>query len=196
VDALDPAEIARIERDHCLDHDPQAADLAFVFGNRVAAEAMAGAAAFFFHRRLVPRILVSGGATPGGPATEADVIAAHLRSAGVPSSALLLERQATHTGENVVLSLPVLAAAGLLDVRRVVCIGLFCTGRRYAMTLHRHWPGPAKRCRAVEYGPVRRGAWHRHPAARDRVLGEVAKVPRYLAAGFIAEWPSGAAHPI
>jgi hypothetical protein len=27
------------------------------------------------------------------------------------------------------------------------------------------------------------------PAARARVLGEVAKVPLYLAAGFIAEWP-------
>ena len=196
MDALDPAEIARIERDHCLDHEPQAADLAFVFGNRVAAEAMAGAAAFFFLRGLVPHILVSGGATPGGPATEAEVIAAHLRDLGVPSSALLQERQATHTGENVLCALPILAEAGLLGARRVVCIGLFCTGRRYAMTLHRHWPQADKRCRAVEYGPVRRGAWHRDPAARERVLGEVAKVPRYLAAGFIAEWPSGPAHPI
>jgi hypothetical protein len=42
---------------------------------------------------------------------------------------------------------------------------------------------------AVEYGPVRRGTWHLDPAARARVLGEVTKVPLYLAAGFIAEWP-------
>jgi hypothetical protein len=41
----------------------------------------------------------------------------------------------------------------------------------------------------VEYGPVRRGAWHLHDAARARVLGEVAKVPRYLEMGFIADWP-------
>jgi len=66
VELLDPAEIARIERDHCLHHGYQAADLAFVFGNRVAAGAMAEAAASFFKRGLVPRILVSGGATPGG----------------------------------------------------------------------------------------------------------------------------------
>jgi hypothetical protein len=190
---LDPAEIARIERDHCLHHeagiDWQAADLAFVFGNRVAAGALAGAAASFFRRGLVPRILVSGGLTPGGAEPEADVIAAHLRAAGVPDTALLLERRATNTGENVVFSLPILAEAGLLGARRVICIGLFCTGRRYAMTLHRHWPAPEKRCCAVEYGPVRRGTWHLDPAARARVLGEVVKVPLYLAAGFIAEWP-------
>lgn len=186
---LDPAEIARIEREHCLHHGHEPADLAFVFGNRVAAEAMARSAASFFGRGLVPRILVSGGATPGGPDTEAGIIAAHLRRLGVPEAAVLLERRATHTGENVTLALPILRKAGMLGARRVVCIGLFCTGRRYAMTLHRHWPAPEKRCFAVEYGPVRRGAWHLDAAARDRVLGEVAKVPRYLAAGFIAEWP-------
>lgn len=189
MDPLDPATVAGIERDHCLHHPEEAADLAFVFGNRVAAGAMAGAAASLFLRGLVPRILVSGGATPGGPGTEADAIADQLRDLGVPEAALLLERQATHTGENVALSLPILNEAGLLGARRVVCIGLFCTGRRYAMTLHRHWPGPEKRCLPVEYGPVRRGAWHRDPAARARVLAEVAKVPRYLEAGFIAAWP-------
>ena len=186
---LDPAEIAWIEREHCLHHGFEAADLAFVFGNRVAAEAMAGAAASFFSRGLVPRILVSGGATPGGPGTEADIIAAHLRDLGVPEDALLLERRATNTGENARLSLLILRDAGLLGVRHVVCIGLFCTGRRYAMTLHHHWPAPEKRCFAVEYGPVRRGAWHLHEAARARVLGEVAKVPRYREMGFIADWP-------
>ncbi len=189
MDTLDPAEIARIERDHCLHHDEEAADLAFVFGNRVAAGTMAGSAASFFRRGLVPRILVSGGLTPGGAEPEAEVIAANLRAAGVPDTALLLERRATNTGENVAFSLPILAEAGLVGARRVVCIGLFCTGRRYAMTLHRHWPAPEKRCCAVEYGPVRRGSWHLDPAARARVLGEVAKVPLYLAAGFIAEWP-------
>jgi hypothetical protein len=45
----------------------------------------------------------------------------------------------------------------------------------------------------VEYGPVRRGTWHLHPAARARVLAEVAKVPAYLAAGFIAPWPIASA---
>jgi len=188
--ALDPTGI---ERDHCLHHPREAADLAFVFGNRIAVTEMAAAAASLFLEGLVPRILVSGGATPGGAGTEAEAIAAALRPLGVPAEALLLEHAATHTGENVTLSLPILARAGLLDARRVICIGLFCTGRRYAMTLHRHWPAPEKRCLPVEYGPVRRGTWHLHPEARARVLGEVAKVPAYLAAGFIAPWPSASA---
>ncbi|MDO9501282.1 ElyC/SanA/YdcF family protein [Falsiroseomonas sp.] len=188
--ALDPAGI---ERDHCLCHPREAADLAFVFGNRIAVPGMAAAAALLFLDGLVPRILVSGGATPGGPGTEADAIGAAILALGVPRDALLLERRATHTGENVTLSLPILARAGLLNSGRIVCVGLFCTGRRYAMTLHHHWPAPAKRCLPVEYGPVRRGIWHLHPEARARVLGEVAKVPAYLAAGFIAPWPSASA---
>lgn len=139
---------------------------------------------------------MTGGATPGGPGTEAGAIADAIITLGVPHEALILEHAATHTGENVTLSLPLLEAAGLLGARRIICVGLFCTGRRYAMTLHRHWPSPEKRCRAVEYGPVRRGAWHLHPQARDRVLGEVAKVPRYLAEGHIAEWPTALRRPI
>jgi hypothetical protein len=192
----DAGEIARIERDHCLDHPAEAADLAIVFGNRIAVAGMAQAAASLFLKCHVPRLLVTGGATPGGPGTEAQVIADAITALGVPRQALILEHQATHTGENVTLSLPLLAAAGLLSARRVFCIGLFCTGRRYAMTLHRHWPAPEKRCRAVEYGPVRRGAWHLDARARDRVMAEVAKVPRYLEAGHIAEWPSPPAGPI
>lgn len=188
---LDPGEIARIERNHCLDHPAEAADLAIVFGNRIAAAGMAQAAASLFLAGHAPRLLVTGGATPGGPATEAAVIAEAIVALGVPRDALILEHRATHTGENVTLSLPLIEAAGLLGARRVFCVGLFCTGRRYAMTLHRHWPAPEKRCRAVEYGPVRRGAWHQDDRARERVLGEVAKITRYLAAGFIAPWPAG-----
>jgi len=124
------------------------------------------------------------------------VIGAHLLDLGVARDAILIEDRATHTGENVTFSLPILRDAGLADGLRVVCIGLFCTGRRYAMTLHRHWPRSQKSCFAVEYGPVRRGAWHAHDAARARVLGEVAKVPAYLAAGFIADWPPAPISPI
>jgi hypothetical protein len=150
---------------------------------------MAGAAVSLFRAGLVPRILVSGGATPGGPGTEAQQIGSLIRAAGVPGDALLLEHLATHSGENAAFAMPILEAAGLLGARRVVVLGLLCTGRRYAMHLHLHWPAPEKLCRPVAYGPVRRGTWHLHPQARARVLGEVAKVPRYLAAGFLAPWP-------
>jgi len=46
MEARDPAAIARIERDHRL--APEAADLAIVFGTRIAAPGMAEAAAFLF----------------------------------------------------------------------------------------------------------------------------------------------------
>jgi len=52
----------------------------------------------------------------------------------------LEERRATNTGENVVLSLPIIERQlGLNNVRSVICLGNFWTSRRYPMTLHRHW---------------------------------------------------------
>ncbi|MBU8544352.1 MULTISPECIES: hypothetical protein [Roseomonadaceae] len=45
----------------------------------------------------------------------------------------------------------------------------------------------------MEFGPVRRGTWHQRPETRARVPGEVAKLPAYLAAGYIAPWPTASA---
>ena len=145
----DAGEIARIERDHCLDHPAEAADLAIVFGNRIAVAGMAQAAASLFLKCHVPRLLVTGGATPGGPGTEASVIADAITALGVPRQALILEHQATHTGENVTLSLPLLAAAGLLSARRVFCMGLMFLDSHESLPMSALWRSVTLPCSAL-----------------------------------------------
>ncbi len=95
-----------------------------------------------------------------------------------------------NTGENVMFSLPIIdAALGLQNIRSVICLGNTWTGRRYAMTLHRHWPEVEKMLLTVDSFATPRERWHTDPEFRRRVLTEFDKIAPYKARGFIAEWP-------
>ena len=92
---------------------------------------------------------------------------------GVPSDLILEEHRATNTGENVMFSLPIIdAALGLQNIRSVICLGNTWTGRRYAMTLHRHWPEVEKMLLTVDSFATPREHWHTDPEFRRRVLTE------------------------
>ena len=110
---------------------------------------------------------------------------------GIPHERILEEHRATNTGENVIFSLPVIEAAlGLANIRSVICLGNTWTGRRYAMTLHRHWPEPEKMLITVDRFETPRALWHTDAEFRRRVLAEWDKIKPYKAKGFIAEWPA------
>jgi hypothetical protein len=95
-----------------------------------------------------------------------------------------------NTGENVVFSLPVIdAALGLKNIRSVICLGNTWTGRRYPMTLHRHWPEVEKMLVTVDSFATPRALWHTDAEFRRRILREWDKIEPYRAKGFIAEWP-------
>src|ERR1022692_3439533 len=77
----------------------------------------------------------------------------------------------TNTGENVIFSLPVLESAlGLANIRRGICLGNAWTGRRDAMTLHRHWPKVEKMLVTVDSFATPRALWHTDPAFRILVI--------------------------
>jgi uncharacterized SAM-binding protein YcdF (DUF218 family) len=59
-----------------------------------------------------PVVVVSGGAAPGDPSTEASAMAAYLRRRGVPAERVLLEDRSTTTQENLRFSAALLAARG------------------------------------------------------------------------------------
>lgn len=134
--------------------------------------------------------MVSGGLTLGLAPTECAVIAGALVTRGVPAELIVEEHRATNTGENVIFSLPLLdARIGLNTIRSVICLGNLWTGRRYPMTLRRHWPEVEKMLVTVNHTETPSELWHTDPALRARVLTEWDKIEPYKAQGFIADWP-------
>src|SRR5581483_1334767 len=184
------AEIAEINATHLIQTPLVPADLLFVFGTRGDVALRAETACRLWREGLFRRAIVSGGVTPGSDLSECAVIKPLMIAGGVPSDLILEEHRATNTGENVMFSLPVIdAALGLNNIQSVICLGNTWTGRRYAMTLHRHWPEVKKMLITVDSFSTPREQWHTDAEFRRRVLTEFAKIEPYKARGFIAEWP-------
>jgi uncharacterized SAM-binding protein YcdF (DUF218 family) len=185
-----PDVVARINAEHLIKTALKPADLLFVFGTREGIRERVDAAHDIWRRGYCRWILVSGGSTLGLPVTECRVIVDALLSCGVPSSLIIEEQVATNTGENVIFLLPLIdARVGLRNIRSVICLGNMWTGRRYAMTLHRHWPEVEKMLITVNHYRTPTELWHTDPELRARVLTEWDKIEPYKARGFIAEWP-------
>lgn len=186
----DAAEIAAIHATHLITTPLEPADLLFVFGTREDEALRAETACWLWRAGLFRMAIVSGGVTPGSPLSECAVMKPLMAQGGIPADRILEEHRATNTGENVIFSLPVIdAAIGMKNVRSVICLGNTWTGRRYAMTLHRHWPEVEKMLLTVDNFATARERWHEHPEFRRRVLAEWDKIETYKAKGFIAEWP-------
>jgi uncharacterized SAM-binding protein YcdF (DUF218 family) len=184
------AEIGEINATHLINTPLKAADLLFVFGTRVDEMLRAEEAVRLWRAGLFRWAIVSGGVTPGGTRSECAVIKEEMVRRGIPAPRILEEHHATNTGENVILSLPIIdAAVGLANITRVICLGNTWTGRRYAMTLHRHWPETEKMLVTVDSFSTPRALWHTNAEFRRRVLCEWDKIEPYKARGFIAEWP-------
>jgi uncharacterized SAM-binding protein YcdF (DUF218 family) len=164
------------------------ADLGFLFGTRHGVEEFCATTHALWQRGMFPKLLISGGATGGQVATEAEIIAERLMQLGMPQESLILEKAATNTGENVILSRrQAEETLGQDSVKSLLVIGKVCSMRRYLMTLERHWPQPQRFACAVNYFGVERERWHEHEEFRRRVLAEFTKIPQYLKQGFLRE---------
>lgn len=164
------------------------ADLGLLFGTRHGVDEFCVAAYALWQRGMFPKLLVSGGATGAQAETEAEVIAGRLVRLGMPPEALVLEKAATNTGENVIFSRWLAEERfGQDGVKSLLVIGKVCSMRRYLMTLERHWPQPRRFACAVNYFGVERDRWHEHDEFRRRVLAEFTKIPQYLKQGFLRE---------
>jgi uncharacterized SAM-binding protein YcdF (DUF218 family) len=184
------AEIAKINARHLIRTQLKPADLLFVFGTREDVERRVDEATKLWREGFFRWSIVSGGITPGSQRSECEIIKAAMMERGVPPERILEEHRATNTGENVIFSLPILEAAlGLKNIRSLICLGNSWTARRYAMTLHRHWPEVEKMLCNVDTFETPLELWHTHPAFRANVLREWDKIEPYKANGFIAEWP-------
>ncbi|WP_028348604.1 YdcF family protein [Bradyrhizobium murdochi] len=188
------AEIAAINTRHLIETPLRPADLLFVFGTREDVEERVDEACRLWHDGYFRWAIVSGGVTPGSDLSECEVIAGAMIARGVPADIILREDRAMNTGENVILSLPIIdAALGLAKIRSVICLGNTWTARRYPMTLHRHWPEVEKMLVMVDSFATPRALWHTDAEFSRRMLHEWDKIEPYKARGFIAEWPASPA---
>jgi uncharacterized SAM-binding protein YcdF (DUF218 family) len=183
-------QIARINAEHLVVTPLKPADLLFVFGTRGDVELRIDAAVRLWRQGMFHWAIVSGGMTPGDARSECEIMAELMISRGIPAAVILQEHCARNTGENVILSLPVIAAAvGLEKIRSVICLGNSWTARRYPMTLQRHWPAVEKMLVTVHAFDVPTALWHTNAEFSRRMLAEWDKIEPYKAKGFIAEWP-------
>lgn len=169
---------------------PQPSDLCFLFGTRHGVPAFCETAWSHWQQGMYARLLVTGGPTCGIARSEADIIADRLVQLGMPASALILETQAMNTGENVIFGRKAASEVlGATSIKSVLLIGKVCSTRRYLMTFERHWPGLQMSISPVNYFGKAVDRWHEDEEFRTRMMGEFAKIPTYLAAGFISELP-------
>ncbi|MEU8178613.1 YdcF family protein [Microbispora hainanensis] len=126
---------------HQMHHALRPCDVAIGLGSHDL-----GVAAFsaeLYHQGLFPRLVFTGGNSPTTlarfPRGEAVHFREHALSLGVPDEAILLEPNATNTGENITLSRKVLATAGL-HPQSVLLISKPYMERRSFATARKLWP--------------------------------------------------------
>jgi uncharacterized SAM-binding protein YcdF (DUF218 family) len=183
IDAPSPPEIARYL---AIEAPPRRADLAFVFGTRHPDPAHI--AADLYHGGVARIVVLTGGRNAVDGRCEALAHLQILLAEGVPRARVIVEQTSTNTKENVTHALHALAEADCDAIRSVVAVLKWYHSRRALMTLRRHFPA-GTRYYAVTYEPpgIPRAGWERVPAAAQRVHKEWRAIPRYLAAGDIAE---------
>lgn len=117
----------------------QPADAIVVGGCQIIG--LAEYAAELYHSGLAPLIVFSGYQTAKMDMTEADLLADTARKLGVPESAILRERLASNTGENVTFSARLLEKAGVAP-KTVILIHKPFMSRRFLATAEAQWPSP------------------------------------------------------
>ena len=183
-------EFARAVADHLLIEQTALipADFALIFGNKNIIEPLAQRTADLYHTGHFPLIVASGGVKTKDRLSEAEALRRALIKKGVPNEAILPETQATHTGENVMLTRALLESKGLAQkFSSVIGIGYIIAGRRFLMTLERHWPEIHKMHASANPFDVPVRDWHTHETFRRHAVKEWRKLAPYQAQDLIRE---------
>lgn len=126
---------------HRMKHEPRPVDVAIALGTNDLR--VADHAAELYHAGLFPALLFTGGNSPSTAARFPRGEAVHFRERalllGVPNAAILLETEASNTGENIAFSRRTLTAAGLTP-RTVLLVTKPYMERRAYATARKQWP--------------------------------------------------------
>lgn len=157
------------------------ADAIFVFGHvdrRVAEHA-----AKVFKMGLAPKIIISGGIgalkrNPSDFPSEAEFFASIITASGISNSAIILEKTATNTLENVLLGMKSAAREGL-QPKSLILISVPGLLKRSAATFSKHFPD------IKTVGTSFSHEWHDMNSVK-RILAEIDRIITYSKKGDIS----------
>ncbi len=178
------------EDDLFIREDQVSADLAIVFssaGLQVCARRARHGARLYL-RGFVPRLLLSGGGSSAKGVEEADTMLREVRTAGVPESALLFERESTSTAANALNSRDLLIEEELLDtMHTILLVSSEYHMLRVRLYMRRFFPERMHLvCRPPPDG-CRRETWAESGACRWRVKQELELYESFRAAGLLPD---------
>ncbi|GIP33936.1 YdcF family protein [Paenibacillus sp. J2TS4] len=192
ISKLDPDRLTRQQMTQLLfdgiRDDGKKGDCIFLFGSRSSKRVMK--AADLYKAGRAPYILLSGGTRWGEIIPpEAERMRDQIVRLGVPESALLLEAESNHTGENVIASMLVLSRSiGLHKIRRLLVVTSPYHMRRCHLTLLTYMP----RWIAYTLCPDERhdgqaNNWWMLPKEKERVAQEARSLIRYVKEGMVID---------
>lgn len=194
---MKPAQLTQISEYVMPDIREERSDVGILFGTRHGVDQFCLETFALWQREMFGKLLITGGCTHDSKESEACIIGSRLVKMGMPEERLVLEHEATNTGENVIYGMRKLSEVmDITSIHSVLAIGKICSARRYLMTLEQHWPAPKKSLCAINYFGLPKSRWHDHDEFRTRVLSEFEKIPEYVRRGFLREIESLPPYPI
>ncbi len=174
------------------DELPEHAD-AIVIGGAGPRTDMADCAAELYRLGMAPVIVVSGYRHPYFQISEADLLASSLLEQGVPETAIIRERRASNTGENIRF-----AARRLLKLapKTVILIHRPFMTRRFKAAAEAQWPAPQPKffATSTEYSFTEYYELDQLLGLGDRMLwsmlGDYQRLTTYAKRGWQAPVPS------
>lgn len=170
-----------------IDSHFQKADLSIVFGTRCQ-EAI-DKIFEIYRKKLVSKILVSGGINKVTGENEAEIMSQQLMNLGVHPEDIILENKSANSLENVLFSKKIIEdKIGFKNIKRIIAVVKHYHSRRALMTLKKHFP------RNVALVPITyevydftKDNWFNSQNGKERVMSEWNKISKYLAKGDIEE---------
>ena len=165
-------------------HDPEPVDLAFVLGSPTVNSIFP--ALDLFHAGLTKKIMISGAGTSTNGQPEWALYRDHALAAGIPKEALLIEKFALNTQENLQLGTNlILQELGWLNIKSVALCAKPFHMRRVLMTARRYFPKDVRiiACPPDDAMNLSATTWAETPTGRLRILEELGKISRYALQG-------------
>jgi uncharacterized SAM-binding protein YcdF (DUF218 family) len=174
-----------------MHHGPRKTDVGIGLGSHDLG--VATCAAELYHRGMFPRILFTGANAPTTverfPRGEAVHYAEHAVDLGVPETAIIVESEATNTGENIVLARAALAEHRLFPSAITLISRPYQQRRAYA-TCRRLWPEVEPTCASL---PMPLDEYVAAIGDVDRVLnmlvGDTQRIEVFAVRGFAIPQP-------